>query len=601
VSPRRGLAFLLGLGILASGSSSSLSGATFTAKSANRANAIAAAADWVAPVVGVTAPAGVVRATATIAATASDAGSGVATVRLQRSPAGAASWTDICTDATAPFGCTLDSTTLADGRYDLRAIAVDKAGNSATSAVVANVLVDNTAPDVTLADPGAYLKGTLTLTANAGDGTGAGVTAVVIQRAPADTTTWTDICTDPVAPYSCSLNTTTLANDAYDLRAVATDGAGNTTASDIVSVEVDNLAPTVTLTDPGATLSGTVTLATTPADTDSGVAGVTVQRSPTGLNTWTDVCSSAAAPWTCRFTTTTVSDGLYDLRAIAVDAAGNTKTSATISARRVDNTTVSTISLDDPGAFLRGTVTLSANANALGGVASVRIQRAKAGTTTWTDVCTDSTPPYACAFDTTTAATPDGTYDLRAIMTSNLGVVTTSATVANRTIDNTAVRGSDVQAINKTGGTLGRVEAGDKIVLTYSELMKASTLIPGWTGTSAATVYVRLVDIGGVESIGLTANPAGTSATGLGSIAPSGNYIRSNKTATFTSTAVLTTATGGGSVVTITLGTLSGNATRTYNTAVAVKWTPSATATDLAGNPCSAAVVTETGTLDRDF
>ena len=54
-------------------------------------------------------------------------------------------------------------------------------------------------------------------------------------------------------------------------------------------------------------------------------------------------------------------------------------------------------------------------------------------------------------------------------MTSTLGATTTSATVANRTIDNTPVRGVDVQTVNKPGGTAGRPEAGDKLVLTYSD------------------------------------------------------------------------------------------------------------------------------------
>ena len=47
-----------------------------------------------------------------------------------------------------------------------------------------------------------------------------------IQRSPADADDWTDICTDDAAPYTCSLNTTTLANDDFDLRAIATDVAG---------------------------------------------------------------------------------------------------------------------------------------------------------------------------------------------------------------------------------------------------------------------------------------------------------------------------------------------------------------------------------------
>ena len=345
------------------------------------------------------------------------------------------------------------------------------------------MLVDNNAPTVALEDPGAFLRGTVVLTATASDGSGAGIATVRLQRSLAETDSWTDICTDASTPYTCSLATTTLTNgEAYDLRAIAANAAGNTATSDIDSVDIDNVAPAITMTNPGATLSGTITLATSPTDADSGIAGVTVQRSPAGLNSWTTACAAGAAPWSCRFDTTTVSDGLYDFRATAVDAAGNTTTSATVTARRIDNTTISTVSLDDPGAFMRATVTLSANANALGGVASVRIQRSKAGAGTWTDICTDTTSPYSCAFDTTTAATPDGAYDLRAIMLSNLEVTTTSASVTNRTIDNTVVRGLDVQTVNAVGGTLGRFDAGDQLVLTYSTRMKASTLISGWSG-----------------------------------------------------------------------------------------------------------------------
>ncbi len=598
--PRRGLAVLLGIGVLASGAGT-LSGATYTATTINRASTFTAAADWVAPAVAVNAPADALRGTATIAATASDTGSGVASVRVQRSAAGQSTWTDVCTDSATPFSCALDTTALADGRYDLRAIALDKAGNAATSGVVAGVLVDNNAPTVALEDPGAFLRGTVVLTATASDGSGAGIATVRLQRSLAETDSWTDICTDASTPYTCSLATTTLTNgEAYDLRAIAADAAGNTATSDIDSVDIDNVAPAITMTNPGATLSGTITLATSPTDADSGIAGVTVQRSPAGLNSWTTACAAGAAPWSCRFDTTTVSDGLYDFRATAVDAAGNTTTSATVTARRVDNTTISTVSLDDPGAFLRATVTLSANANALGGVASVRIQRSKAGAGTWTDICTDTTSPYSCAFDTTTAATPDGAYDLRAIMLSNLEVTTTSASVTNRTIDNTVVRGLDVQTVNAVGGTLGRFDAGDQLVLTYSTRMKASTLISGWSGTDAATVYVRLTDAGNMESIALTANAAGSSATGLGTIAPNGNYLRKNRTVTFASTAALGTSASGGSVVTITLGAASG-AVRTYGSAVALRWTPSAAATDLAGRVASTSVVTESGTLDRDF
>ena len=104
----------------------------------------------------------------------------------------------------------------------------------------------------------------------------------------------------------------------------------------------------MTVANPGATLSGTVTLTATPTDAESGVASVTIQRSPAGLNTWTDICVVERRRPGLPLRHDAVGDGLYDLRAIAVDAAGNTKTSATLAGRRVDNTTISTVSLDDP-------------------------------------------------------------------------------------------------------------------------------------------------------------------------------------------------------------------------------------------------------------
>ena len=232
------------------------------------------------------------------------------------------------------------------------------------------------------------------------------------------------------------------------------------TTSALQTIGVDNAPPTVTLTNPGTPLSGSVILSTTPADADSGIATVTIQRATAGASTWTDVCVIATSPWSCAFATTTVADGLYDLRAIAVDVAGNTATSAIVSARRVDNT-ISSVSLDDPGSPLRATITLSANANSSAGVGSVLIQRSPAGATTWTDVCGDTTSPYSCPLNTAAGATPDGSYDFRAIMTPTAGAPLTSATIANRIIDNNPARGVDIQAANTPGGKLGKMEVGD--------------------------------------------------------------------------------------------------------------------------------------------
>ena len=78
-------------------------------------------------------------------------------------------------------------------------------------------------------------------------------------------------------------------------------------------------------------------------------------------------------PPTCAWDTTAVADGTYDLRVVAVDAAGNTRTSATRSARILDNSGPA-VAVTAPGMF-RGTVTVNATASDPRGVASVAIQR----------------------------------------------------------------------------------------------------------------------------------------------------------------------------------------------------------------------------------
>ena len=63
----------------------------------------------------------------------------VDTVEYEVAPAGTTDW--------AATPAALDTAALADGLYDLRAIATDKAGNSASSTRITDIRVDNTAPE----------------------------------------------------------------------------------------------------------------------------------------------------------------------------------------------------------------------------------------------------------------------------------------------------------------------------------------------------------------------------------------------------------------------------------------------------------------------
>lgn len=463
-------------------------------------------------------------------------------------------------------------------------------------------------PLVSIADPGAAVRGTIQLGATASDPYGSGVSSVRFERAAAGSGNWVAVCTDTTVPYGCPFDTTTLSNDYYDFRAVAADAAGFTSSDQVSDVQLDNRAPNATMLDPGSPLSGVVTLAAEASDADSSVASVTIQRSAAGKGLWAEVCTSTSTPYGCRFDTRTVAEGTYDFRAVATDVAGNATASSIVGNRRIDNT-VSSVSLDDPGAYLRGTVTLSANASSTAGVASVSIQRSAAGKAVWTEICRPTASPYNCAWSTATVA--DGSYDLRAVMTTGSGSVLSSQVVAARQVDNTPVRGLDLQAFNRVGGSAGRIESGDSLAFTYSEQMSPGSILPGWSGAAVAPVYVRLRDgnLLGTGSSGdalqFSSDASGSNPLRLGSVNLHSDFVKTNKTSTFAATLSLSNQLVEGapaSVVTVTVGSLvSGGALRTSSLTAQMVWTPSASATDLSGNACSTAPVAESGALDRDF
>lgn len=578
-----------------------VSAATFMAGTQSTAT-VQAAADWTPPTVAVVNPGSAVKGTTTIAVTATDAETGIASVTLEQLAPGASGWVAICTDTTAPYSCAWNTIPLVDGSYSLRARATDNAGYESTAASVRTTVANNLL--VVLATPGDAVRGAvplITTVYNAGQL----APTVRVEYAAADTTNWKAICTGLTSPYACTWNTTTLAAGDYDLRSVLTAGSTSTASAIVQSVTVDNAAPSVTMLDPGTPLSGTKTFSATATDATSGVSQVVIQYSLNGSSSWTDLCRSTEEPWTCQVATSVLPDGAYSFRAVATDVAGNVSTSAATVNRVVDNT-ISSVTLDVP-ASLAGTVTVGATASSTAGVASVRIQFAASGTNTWSDLCTDTTSPYACTWDT--ASVPDGLYDLRAVMVDRQGGTTTSPTVGSQRVDNAPLRGVDVQSTNG-GATIGKAESGDTVTFTYSSQIDLGKISAGWNG-AATTVTARFRD-GAV--VGRTATDdtldvlSAAAAVNLGSVNLRRDYIKSGKSASFTATitaGTVTTSTGVvRTTVTLRLGAVTGSgnsALRTTTATGAMVWTPSAIVTDLQGRPCSTTPVTETGNADGDL
>jgi hypothetical protein len=178
------------------------------------------------------------------------------------------------------------------------------------------------------------------LAANVSDA-GSGVASVAYEVRPTGGGSFTTITTSTSAPFDGSWDTTGLASGDYDLRPVITDRAGNSSSGATVTVHVDATAPTVALQDPGTPLAGSVTLNASVGG--SGATQVAFSVSPAGANVWKQIAVDPMAPWSTPFNTTTVADGLYDLRAVVSDSLGNTSQSVRNNIR-IDNTAPTLVS-----------------------------------------------------------------------------------------------------------------------------------------------------------------------------------------------------------------------------------------------------------------
>lgn len=180
-------------------------------------------------------------------------------------------------------------------------------------------------------------------------------------------------------------------------------------------------------------------------------------------------------------------------------------------------------------------------------------------------------------------------------LTDTGGTVTNSA--FSVFVDSTKPAAADVQTTNVSGGTIGRAEPGDTVILTYSEAIEPISILSGWDG-AATDVVVHLRNAGGRDRVEVW-NAANSVQLPFGTIRlGAGDYT--SATRTFGATGVPSTMVLGGATVTVTLGTASGATTTTAN-ASDMDWRPSATATDEAGNTATTTRIDESGAADKDF
>jgi len=365
------------------------------------------------PATAIDDPGANLRAIVSLRGTATDTGSGVQNVDFQISPTGANSWTTIGSAAGAPYEVPFDTSGYTDGLYDFRTVARDVAGNVNEGDPVVGRRIDNTPPAATMNDPGANLRGTVNLSSVSDDLGGSGVSSVVYEALIGGT--WTGI--------SQTWATNSVSDGAYDLHVVVMDVAGNVTTSlPVAGRRVDNTKPATTDNAPSGWQSSAVTVSLSANDAGSGVANTQYSVDGGGYSSGTSVTIS--------------SDGIHTISYFSTDVVGNIESpkTATVSI----DTTPPDPGANDPGNYLRGNVTLSANP-ATDGAAITQVEFQYGASGTYTSIGTVIAAPYSASWPT--GGVSDGSYDLRFIITDEAGN-TTTVDMASKIVDNTAPTGA---------------------------------------------------------------------------------------------------------------------------------------------------------------
>lgn len=249
-------------------------------------------------------------------------------------------------------------------------------------------------------------------------------------------------------------------------------------------------------------------------------------------------------------------------------------------------------SVTDTGNPASGVSTVTAN------VSSITTGQTAASLTAGSYTIGGVTYSYRSASLTANAALSAGSYTYSITATDAAGNAATTNTWSV-TVDNTAPAASDVQTTNKAGGTNGKAEQGDTLILTYTETMDPNSILAGWTGAST-NVVVRLNDGGVIGNDTVTIyNSANTSQLPLGTV-DMGSTTYTSANVTFGASGTASTMVMSGATITIALGHVTGT-DGTALLAGTMQWTPSASATDPAGNACSTAAKSESGASDKDF
>ncbi len=366
------------------------------------------------PTVSITSPANGASASGVVtvtAAAAADANTSLSRIDLFDGAS------KIGTGTSGTLSVAWDTTAASAGPHSLTAVAVDAAGDTATSAAVGVVVSNDFSLALSAASATITAGGTAQVTVQVGALGGAAGVTLAASNLPASVTASFD--TNPVQPGGTATLTLTGSAAAAASTAQVTVTGTSATAQHAATLALTVLVlPSAVVTSPAALaqLSGTVQVqaaATVSAGTT--LAALEIRADDTLIGT-----AQTGSPASVAWDTTLVPNGAHVLTARVRDAAGNSAASAPVSVV-VGNPPQATIASPAAGDILRGVVTVTATAASRGSLSSLEILadgvRLVKGTSS----------PASFTWDTSTVV--NGVHTLTAVATDVGGATATSAPV----------------------------------------------------------------------------------------------------------------------------------------------------------------------------
>ncbi len=250
-------------------------------------------------------------------------------VQYRESPSGAwATFSDGTSTATSATVTGLTNGTA----YDFRVSAVNSVGQSSDSSIVTQTPVTVPAAPTDLVSTRGDTQVLLSWTAPAASG-GSAITDYIIEFKASSSSTWATF-SDGTSTATNATVTGLTNGTGYDFRVSATNSVGTGLTSGMVSATPATVpdAPVVSATPTagGANLSWTA-----PSSGGSAITDYIVQYKLSSDSTWSTFADGASASTSAMLTGLMVSTA-YDFRVIAVNAVGNSVSSAVVSATTLD-------------------------------------------------------------------------------------------------------------------------------------------------------------------------------------------------------------------------------------------------------------------------